>query len=87
VVLKPPGSVAKRVDGGLSADPPLLMATRISRTNTAATYPVRGTIRLTALGLRRDLPFTLSGRQVVASTLIVERKTHLEPVRAPILGR
>ena len=59
----------------------------ISRTNPTATYPVRGRIRLTALGLHRDLPFTLSGRQVVASTLIVERKSHLEPVGGPVRGR
>jgi hypothetical protein len=59
----------------------------ISRTNPNVTYLVRGRIRLTALGLRRDLPFTLFGRQVVASTLIVERNSHLEPVRGPIRGR
>jgi hypothetical protein len=72
---------------GLGLVSPGTYLIEISRTNPNVTYPVRGRIRLTALGLRRDLPFTLSGRQVVASTLIVERKSHLEPVRGPIRGR
>jgi hypothetical protein len=45
--------------------------------------PVRGRIRLSALGIRQDLPFSLLGHQVVAATLVVERKSHLEPVRGP----
>jgi DNA-directed RNA polymerase specialized sigma24 family protein/tetratricopeptide (TPR) repeat protein len=67
---------------GLGVVSPGSYLVEISRTDTTSLQPVRGNIRLTALGLRQDLPFFLSGRQVVTATLVVERKSHLEPVRS-----
>jgi hypothetical protein len=66
---------------GLGVVSPGTYRVEISRTNTTELQPVRGRIRLSALGIRQDLPFSLLGRQVVAATLVIERKWHLEPVR------
>lgn len=66
---------------GLGVVSPGSYLVEVSRTNTTELQPVRGRIRLSALGIRQDLPFSLAGRQVVAATLVVERKWHLEPVR------
>ncbi|HEX7597094.1 MAG TPA: hypothetical protein VF518_02705, partial [Polyangia bacterium] len=65
---------------GLGSVSPGTYLVEISRTGASAMRPVRGRVRLTALGIRHDLPFTLSGSQTVAGTLIVERRSHLEPV-------
>ena len=69
---------------GLGQVSPGTYLVEISRTDATSTYPVRGNIRLTALGARHDLPFSLVGRQVVTATLVVERQSHLEPVRGPM---
>jgi DNA-directed RNA polymerase specialized sigma24 family protein/tetratricopeptide (TPR) repeat protein len=69
---------------GLGQVSPGTYLVEISRTDATSTYPVRGSIRLTALGARHDLSFSLTGRQVVPATLIVERQSHLEPVRGPM---
>ena len=66
---------------GLGVVSPGSYLVEVSRTNPDGLQPVRGRIRLSALGIREDLPFSLSGRQVVAATLVIERKWHLEPVR------
>lgn len=53
----------------------------VSRTSPDHAHPVHGRIRLKAFGLNRYLSFNLTGRQVVAGTLIIERKPKLVPVR------
>jgi len=66
---------------GLGLVSPGSYVVEISRTDPTSFHHVRGRIHLTALGLRQDLPFSLTGPNAVAGTLIVERKFRLEPVR------
>jgi tetratricopeptide (TPR) repeat protein len=69
---------------GLGQVSPGTYLVEISRTDPRAFQPVRGNVRLTALGIRQDLPFSLTGPQVVTATLVVERKSHLEAVSGPM---
>ena len=67
--------------GTVSAGTYLIEISRTSTPPAAVAHPIRGRIRLTALGLHQDLPFTLVGRQVVAASLAIERKARLVPSR------